>query len=178
LHPGYFHGGPATGEGPYFPAERCVVEYVVWHHPDEAPDAVRSEIADWITRWASLDPWLTEHPPEIEWWGEFRHHALDPNHELTQAVAQAHETITASPAKVCGFLASADATVLAEFGVPTVIYGPGEIAMAHAVDEYVDIDELVLAAKVYALAAIRWCALVDPSAGSKRSVGPPSTEPG
>ncbi len=162
LHPGYFHGGPETGSGPYFPAERCVVEYVVWHHPDESPDEVRSEVSDWIGRWAKLDPWLREHPPEIEWWGEYRHHSLAPEHELVSAMRSAHEAVTGSRAKVCSFPAGADATVLAEFGVPTLIYGPGEIAMAHAVDEHVPLDELVLATKVYALAAVRWCGLDRP----------------
>ena len=161
LHPGNFHGGPEDGEGPYYPAERCVVEYLIWHHPDESPDEVRAEVAGWISRWASLDPWLSEHPPELEWWGEFRHHAMDPAHELARTVAAVHESITGRAATVSGFPASADATVLEEFGVPTLVYGPGEIAMAHAVDECVDIEELVLAAKVYALAAIRWCELAE-----------------
>jgi acetylornithine deacetylase len=165
LHPGLFSGGPENGDGPYLPAERCVVEYLIWHHPDESSDDVRAEIADWIARWASLDPWLLEHPPELEWWGEFRHHALDPDHELVHTVTAVHESITGSPATISSFPAGADAAVLEEFGVPTLIYGPGELAMAHAVDEYVDIEELVLAAKVYALAAMRWCELDEGSSG-------------
>ena len=163
LHPGYFHGGPENGSGPYLPAERCVVEYIVWHHPDESPDNVRSEVSEWIGAWAKLDPWLREHPPELEWWGEFRHHSLPPEHELVRVMQAAHEAVTGTRAKVCAFPAGADATVLAEFGVPTLIYGPGEIAVAHSVDEYVQIDELVLAAKAYALAVMRWCGLDQPT---------------
>ena len=75
---------------------------------------------------------------------------------------RAHEAATGSTPEVGAFPAGADATVLAEFGVPTLMYGPGEIATAHAVDEHVFIDELVLAAKVYALAAVRWCGLHPP----------------
>ena len=37
------------------------------------------------------------------------------------------------------------------YGIPTAIFGPGSIDQAHAVDEYVDIDQLVNASRVYAL---------------------------
>ena len=157
LHPGFFHGGPESGSGPYMPAERCVVEYIIWHHPDESPEQVKREVGDWISTWASLDPWLAEHPPELEWWGDFANYALDPEHELVRTVAASHESLVGQPARICAFPAGADTTVLGEFGVPTLVYGPGEIAMAHAVDEYVDVAELVQATKVYALAALRWC---------------------
>ena len=49
--------------------------------------------------------------------------------------------------------------------MPTLIYGPGEIAIAHSVDEYVLVEELVLAAKAYAVAAMRWCGLDQPTGG-------------
>jgi acetylornithine deacetylase len=37
------------------------------------------------------------------------------------------------------------------YGIPTAIFGPGSIDQAHAVDEYVDVDQLVNASRVYAL---------------------------
>lgn len=44
-----------------------------------------------------------------------------------------------------------------ELGIPTIIYGPSTIALAHIVDEYIEISELVCAAKGYAaLAATDW----------------------
>jgi acetylornithine deacetylase len=42
-------------------------------------------------------------------------------------------------------------------GMPAVICGPGSIQFAHAVDESVGVEELVRAAKLYALAAMDWC---------------------
>jgi len=39
-------------------------------------------------------------------------------------------------------------------GIPTVTFGPGYIDMAHAYDEFVDVSDLLKAAKVYANAAI------------------------
>ena len=83
------------------------------------------------------------------------------DHPLVDTMRAAHRAATETEAIVCAFLAGADATVLGEFGVPTAIYGPGEISVAHTVDEYVPADELVAAAKVYALAAVRWCGLAE-----------------
>jgi len=40
-------------------------------------------------------------------------------------------------------------------GVPAVLYGPGDLAMAHKTDEYVEIDKLVMTSQVFALAAMR-----------------------
>ncbi len=43
-----------------------------------------------------------------------------------------------------------NASAVKELGIPVVVFGPGDIAHAHAVDEWVKADDLVLAAKVYA----------------------------
>ncbi len=40
-------------------------------------------------------------------------------------------------------------------GIPTVLYGPGDLAMAHKADEYVEIAKLVVTTQVFTLAAMR-----------------------
>ena len=50
-----------------------------------------------------------------------------------------------------------DAGWLSSAGIPTVIYGPGSLEQAHAVDEWIQIDELVSAAAVYARDDRQWC---------------------
>jgi acetylornithine deacetylase len=42
-------------------------------------------------------------------------------------------------------------------GIPTVQYGPGDVAHAHALDEHVEVADLVRCARVYALLALRRC---------------------
>lgn len=37
-----------------------------------------------------------------------------------------------------------------ELGIPSLIYGPGELGLAHKPNEYLDIEELLLSARVYA----------------------------
>ncbi len=38
-----------------------------------------------------------------------------------------------------------------------IVYGPGSLLLAHAADEYIEIDELLVATKTYALATMDWC---------------------
>ena len=53
-----------------------------------------------------------------------------------------------------------DGPTFTRAGISTIAFGPGDIAEAHAIDESVPVDELVRAAQVLALAAMRFCGLV------------------
>jgi succinyl-diaminopimelate desuccinylase len=53
-----------------------------------------------------------------------------------------------------GLSGTCDATWFVRAGIPTVIVGPGDLGVAHAPDEYVDLNELHQAAQVYALAIL------------------------
>ena len=48
-------------------------------------------------------------------------------------------------------------TLLAD--TPSPAFGPGDLGRAHAPDEWVGIDELELAARLYARAIVSWCGL-------------------
>jgi acetylornithine deacetylase len=52
-----------------------------------------------------------------------------------------------------------DAGWLARAGIPTLIYGPGELEEAHMTNESIAIDDLVDAARIYARLIADWCGL-------------------
>ena len=57
---------------------------------------------------------------------------------------------------LAGMRATTDAATLAgKGGIPTVVFGPGQIAHAHKPDEFVAIDELVNAAYIYTYSAVQ-----------------------
>ena len=39
---------------------------------------------------------------------------------------------------------------------PSIVFGPGDISLAHRVDESIDIEELLLFTKILALGMLEW----------------------
>ncbi len=118
---------------------------------------MRREIEAAITAATADDPWLRDHPPEVVWKHRWPAAVIDLAHPLVAAAAAARETATGRAAPVRGFPAVADTSYLIAAGVPAVTCGPGDIAQAHAVDEHVQVDELLAATRTYALLAADWC---------------------
>ncbi|RPI52911.1 MAG: M20/M25/M40 family metallo-hydrolase, partial [Chloroflexi bacterium] len=52
---------------------------------------------------------------------------------------------------------AADGMYLAQAGIPTLTFGPGDIGQAHSRDESVIVSELVQAAQVLAALMVDWC---------------------
>ena len=62
------------------------------------------------------------------------------------------------PVAVEGMSAWTDAALLNDAGIPAVCFGPGDISLAHAAEEYIPLDEIDRATAVLAAFAGRWCA--------------------
>jgi succinyl-diaminopimelate desuccinylase len=83
----------------------------------------------------------------------------DPSHPwIRQVFDIVTQALGTNPA-VEGAPYGTDATALtpAYGGAPTVILGPGELAMAHQTDEYCRIDRIEQAVDIYIEIARRWC---------------------
>jgi acetylornithine deacetylase len=61
------------------------------------------------------------------------------------------------PVRVSGMSAWTDAALLNAAGIPAICFGPGDISLAHAAEEYIDLVEIDRAAAVLASLARRWC---------------------
>jgi formylaminopyrimidine deformylase len=154
LCPSVFMGG---AQGIAYIPDDCVLEYLVWHAPQESQEQVQSEILAHIDRVAQTDPWLRQHPPQVEWILWWPPHDVPFEAPITQAVAAAYQDALAEPASLYGFAAVDDASFLNRAGIPAISIGPGNLNVAHAANEHVEIDELVDAAKIYACAIVEWC---------------------
>ena len=144
-------------------AESLTCEGRVGVAPDEDPDDVRRAFGDVIAQAADRDPWLKDHPPQLEWWGaQFAPASTDPEHALPQTLMDAHRSVTGDSPIVRGMPYGADMRLLVnEGGMPTVIYGPGDVRRAHAPDEYVPIADLENATRALALTLCRFCGVAD-----------------
>ena len=79
------------------------------------------------------------------------------DHPLVTALAAAHEQVLGEPARYGGVPGATDGTILTrDAGIPTVVYGPGGKWIAHRADEFVEVDDIVRCAHVYAAAADRF----------------------
>jgi succinyl-diaminopimelate desuccinylase len=76
---------------------------------------------------------------------------------VVQAVAWAVRQVTGRSPRYGGVPGSTDGTILrSEAGIPIVTFGPGPREIPHQVDEYVEVAELVEAARCYAVATLRY----------------------
>jgi acetylornithine deacetylase len=156
-------GGPSGVLVPFIVSEFCTIEYAIWYSPDESAEAVQREIEGYIHLAAQLDPWLREHPPVVEWKLNWPASVVPVDHPICRTVAAAHQAAASGQTKFDpepqfrGFAAVCDATFLNNEGTTAITYGPGNLLVAHAINEYVEIDEVVQATKAYALMAMDWC---------------------
>jgi acetylornithine deacetylase len=61
------------------------------------------------------------------------------------------------PVSIEGLSAWTDAALLNEAGIPTVCFGPGDIALAHAAEEFVPVEDIERATRVLARVVREWC---------------------
>ncbi|MDP9204062.1 MAG: M20/M25/M40 family metallo-hydrolase, partial [Gemmatimonadota bacterium] len=61
------------------------------------------------------------------------------------------------PVRIEGLSAWTDAALLNEAGIPAICFGPGDIALAHAAEEFVPVDEIGLATRALTRVVREWC---------------------
>jgi acetylornithine deacetylase/succinyl-diaminopimelate desuccinylase family protein len=164
--PGVVSGGPGEAKVPATLADHMTIEYLLWYPPDNTADQIREEVSTHVERAAQLDSWLRLHPPELEWKLSWPSSAVEVDHPLTVAAQLAHERAAegsrfAGRPPLQGARYVEDTSFLAARGIPAISYGPGDVRVAHAADEYVLLEELVVATKTYALLAMEWCGYSD-----------------
>ncbi|WP_438448168.1 acetylornithine deacetylase [Gorillibacterium sp. sgz5001074] len=162
INPAVIEGGRHAA----FIADECSLWITVHFYPDEEYATVTREIEEHLNRAAMADPWLREHPPEFRWGGRsmieergeiFPSLELDPSHPGFSALAASHRKVLGTGPEVGMSPSVTDAGWIGRTGVPTAIYGPGQLAHAHAVDERVQVEELVRYVQVLVRFIAEWC---------------------
>jgi acetylornithine deacetylase len=139
--------------------EAVIIEGRCGVFPGESPAQVRALLAEAIAEAAASDPWLAAHPPVLEWFeGQFESCATPVDHPLVTTLAAAHCQIHGNDPAIAGVPYGADLRLFVNHAqMPGVLYGPGDVRLAHAADESVGIEEVVVAAKVVAGMIVEWC---------------------
>jgi acetylornithine deacetylase len=161
IMPGILEAGAGGVQFPLFVPDEMRIEYLVWYPPDHDPGQVKREIEQQVGHLVASDDWLRQHEPAIQWRLHWPANSPEAD-DITTAMCAAHQsaaadTRLAGPAEVSGFPAVDDASWLTVEGIPAISYGPGDLAVAHADDEFVSVDEVMCATRAFALLAMEWC---------------------
>jgi acetylornithine deacetylase len=128
----------------------------------EDADNARSELENALAELAAGDPWLREYPPVLEWWGaRFMPAAIAADHRLVTTLSAAFAEVTGPAPVVRGMPYGADLHLLVnQGGIPAVLFGPGDVRVAHAPDEIVPIENLEAVTRTLVATIVRFCGLV------------------
>lgn len=61
------------------------------------------------------------------------------------------------PTTLTGMSAWTDAALLNQGGIPAICFGPGDMGLAHAAEEYIEVRDIEVATEVLAALARNWC---------------------
>ena len=147
-----------------YPADatlECHVQYVPAQGAADGYGArVEAEIEACVLAAAAADPWLADHPPRFRWPGDAPAGFVDRDEPVSATTLDAMAAL-GLPATVASRTTFFDGPTFTRAGIPTIAFGPGDIQLAHAVDEHVPVEELVVAAQVLAVAAMRFCGVAN-----------------
>jgi len=143
--PGVIHGGVQVNMVP----DTCELEVDRRTLPGESRESVYAEFHERIRRAAAGDPDFVYEITAPTWL--IAPNDISPQEPVVAALRAAHQGIFGKDPRVEAFVAGSDAPYM---GFPTVICGPGSIAQAHTTSEFVDLQEVADAARLYLHAAL------------------------
>ncbi|WP_239004081.1 M20 family metallopeptidase [Nocardia panacis] len=116
--------------------------------PGEDLDELRRELEAVLARVDAEAGW-SERPTRIEWQHELPGWQTPLDNPLVAAAQAATTSVTGSD-RLTGLTAGTDAAQYGPKGIPTLIYGPGDTALAHGADEFIEEDAVEIGAQVIA----------------------------
>jgi acetylornithine deacetylase len=124
----------------------------------ESSEALRHQFDRTLVNLTEADPWLRNHPIEIRWsGGQFESAEIPLDHPLVALCLQSVFDLTGNEPELEGAPYGSDLRLLVNIGgIPTILFGPGDVRVAHMPDEYVNVTEVIMAARVYIIAALRF----------------------
>jgi acetylornithine deacetylase len=118
----------------------------------QTPTEAEAELRACIAAACAEDDFLRDHPATVEFvGGRFGSARVPSDHELPVGLARVAEAVTGRTPALLGEPYGADMRLLVNEGrTPTVIFGPGDVKLAHSADERVPLAEVETCARVLA----------------------------
>lgn len=155
LNVGVVRGGDWPSNVPLECTFTCRMSFPI----DWPVERAQALVEERIRSFADTDPWLMDHPPAVRYPG-YRATGWqgDPEAPLARLLSDCCRAVTGADLVRGAFPGTADARYFdAGAGEQVVFFGPAG-SNQHAPDEYVELDSVVLAARVLSQFIVSWCA--------------------
>jgi acetylornithine deacetylase len=119
--------------------------------------AVKREVEHHLAAAAALDGWLREHPPALHWLTDFPPAEIPADAPVVGELAACVASHAGVRPEILGLDTWDDTVSLIRAGMPSVSFGPGSNDQAHAIDEFVEIDQLDRCAAALQAFVLQWC---------------------
>ncbi len=150
-------GTMKAGDWPSNVAGMAEMECRIGFVPGERMNDIKEMIENTVKEVAQKDPWLQEHPPEIEWFGwQTEAWYQDPDHPFVQTFKSTAEDVLGHEVEYIGRAAANDCRFSQHFNMAAALTGPRAMNI-HGIDEYVEIPSVVKAAQILAMTVLQWC---------------------
>ena len=152
-------GTVTAGDWPSTVPEELVAEGRFGVFPGESTESARAALVNCLKQAVAKDDWLVDHPPILEWFeGQFEPGSTSVSDPIIHFLGDAHESVSGTRPILQGVPYGSDLRLFTIYGkMPAVLYGPGDVAFAHTVEEHVELDEVVACASALALLIVNWC---------------------
>lgn len=150
-------GTMKAGDWPSNVAGNAEIECRIGFVPGEKMDDIRRMIEDTVSEVARRDPWLRDHPPQVEWFGwKADPWYQDPDHPFVRNLKEAAEGVLGHEVEYIGRAAGIDSRFSRYFDMAAACTGP-RVGNVHGIDEYVEIPSVIQITQVLAMTVLRWC---------------------
>ena len=127
--------------------------------PGENIQAAREQFEAAIQKASDADEWLRANPASVEWFeGQFEPGETPLDGAIISDVTTAHQDVCGRAVRMHGVPYGSDLRLFTNTGgIHAVLYGPGDVRIAHSLNEFVPLDEVRRVAKVVARTIAHWC---------------------
>ncbi len=125
--------------------------------PGEDCASAREVFEAAVRRLRDEDPWFAENPVAVEWFeGQFEPGETALDAPILDELRSSHREMLGSESSMHGVSYGSDLRLFTRYAaMPAVLYGPGDVRLAHSANESVPLEEMVQAAEVLTLLIAR-----------------------
>ena len=152
---GKIHGGSWPSSVP----DLVILEGRIGVGPEEEMSEVRRQLMECLNQVSLNDSWLKDHPVQLEFFGgQWVPNAVSIDHPFVNVLQENYKQVYKKSVTIEASPWGTDGGLLGKVGgIPTLVIGPGETRMAHYPNEFIDLEEMIQASKLFAFTIIQWC---------------------